>query len=289
MNKKIFVGFAMFILFLPLVFADPETLLYDGFESATILPYWNNTGGTTTNWTISTNDPSQGTYHLRGANTDSMTYLTTYIDTYNYRDIILQFDYRTIGLDSDDEFVVEWYDGNIWNSLLSVKSGTSAYVTETIKLPSLSNYNKDFGIRFGILSTASNDIARVDEIYVFGTFNGELLPNSILGFMIITGLFFITSIFVALTIHFDNEMKFVFFILIFLSVSFNLNVMLQIGNGSGLATGIVDLLGVMYKVSLWLFMFITFYSMIKIFLALKISKKVAVETTNPNLNKQLPK
>jgi predicted membrane protein len=106
---------------------------------------------------------------------------------------------------------------------------------------------------------------------------------------IIIGLFIITILGALGTFYFSSELKFFFFLGTVLSLVFNTNMAAQLAQQAAMDTVIIDLLWTSNKVLLWVFWFLFLYSMIKLFFALRVSRKTAVEVQNPSLNRELPK
>ena len=179
-NKKgILVLFMFFIgMFLPLV--SGATILSDGFESGN-LNSWTLTHVSGANdWTASTTDPYQGTYHAQSqpsSTTEPASVMERTISTSGYQNIIINYSRKLVGLDGPDEFQVEWSDGTTW-VMLEQTGGNSAndaaYVSREYSPGSGANNNANFKIKIECTAGAVSEYCRVDSVNIFG----DIIDNS---------------------------------------------------------------------------------------------------------------
>jgi hypothetical protein len=106
---------------------------------------------------------------------------------------------------------------------------------------------------------------------------------------IIIGLFIISCLCAAGMAYFDNELKLFFLLGIFVSLVFNLNVLANLSANAGMGDTVTNLLWLLYRMMLYVLYFMVLYVIIKVFLSLKASKKIGIETNTNALTKQLPK
>jgi hypothetical protein len=95
-----------------------------------------------------------------------MTYLARSFDLSSFGSGRLQYVRRLIGLDSADEFLVEYLDGTGWHTLEATGSGSAndaTYVQKEFILPSGAT-----GLRFGCKAGAVSEKCEVDDVSVFG-------------------------------------------------------------------------------------------------------------------------
>jgi len=147
--------------------APRRQIYYEGFESGT--------GG----WTFTGDNsrrtdavPKNQTASIRLRQTGAMTRT---ISTTGYGDIIVQFNWTPQSLDSAAEYVQGQYTtngGTSWTNISVITGPTGSptvlsVVTSPV-LPSAAGDNANFGLRFRIVGSATNDLLYVDDVQVTG-------------------------------------------------------------------------------------------------------------------------
>jgi hypothetical protein len=137
------------------------SIFSDGFESNNFTAGgWTNSG-----CTIQTSYKYSGTYAARFRSSNS---LTKSLSTANYTNLWVSYARRTLGMESDDHFIVEWYDGSTWTTLEDV-TGSVAWSRKVFLLPAAAENNSSFQLRFRTSHNESTDYAYLDDVVVVGT------------------------------------------------------------------------------------------------------------------------
>lgn len=166
----------IFMLLLPILlmnFMSAAAIFSDGFESGNLNSWTLTSDSLATNWSTSTTNPLQGTYHAQanpGSVNEPAATMEKLIDTTGYENIIFNYSRRLVGLDIADEFQVEWYNGASWQ-LLEQTGGSAAndaaYVNKTFSLPIEASDNSAFKIKFEC-TCSGTEYCRVDDINITG-------------------------------------------------------------------------------------------------------------------------
>src|SRR3989344_4902177 len=171
MKKSIF-----FIMFLIVIidFSSAVQIFSDNFESGN-LNAWNLSSlGTAANWTSSTTNPYQGTRHAESRpryTTQPASRMEKVISTFGYENITFSYYRRLIGLDTGDEFQVEWFNGTTWSILEQTGSSSAndaSYLYREFNLSSLANDNLNFQIKFECTAGATSEYCLVDNVNLTG-------------------------------------------------------------------------------------------------------------------------
>lgn len=100
--------------------------------------------------------------------------LETTIDTSDYENISLAFWYKLDGLDVGDSVVVEWFDGSVWNEVVSLdgQSGDGDdsvdWIVSSSTLPAGAADKANFAIRFTSNLDTGSDQFLLDDVTVEG-------------------------------------------------------------------------------------------------------------------------
>lgn len=139
----------------------PIVLFTDGFEGGNT-----KSGG----WTNSRCDIQKNVKYAgsRAARFNSSDSLTKSFSTSDYKSIQIQYTRTTKSCESNDHFIVDWYNGSSWTIIEDV-TGNSGWTTKTWKLPSSAQNNPSFRIRFRTSHNGTRDYAYLDEVKVTGT------------------------------------------------------------------------------------------------------------------------
>jgi len=291
--KKIILIIGFLMVLMPVVFAD--TIFYDGFESTGFSTEWTITDGAASGWFVTdTGTPSQGNWYARATNTDTITTAQLNVSTVGYSSIVLSFDWISNNVDAGEYFTVEWYNGTGWLELFRTDTDTGIYNTQQFALPDSADDNINFSIRFNASIDLGNEDYGLDEVRLEGNHvviapapGGDRTAFAINYAIIFLGLFFVSAIFLVLTTIFNNELQFFFMLLTMLSVPYNLKMLYILSEQAGVTGEIIRFIDVSYIVSLWLFAFIFFYSMIKITMSLRVRKKKPAFVDQPRMNDNL--
>ncbi len=171
MRKALILLFA--ILFFN-SFVSGAQIFYDDFESGT-LSGWNLTNAAgANNWTSSTTNPYQGTWHAQSqplSTTQPASILGKEINTAGYQNITLNYARRLVGIDAADEFNLTWYNGTSW-FVLENTGGSSAndagYINRSYNLSISASGNLAFKIRFECTAGATSEFCRIDNVNISG-------------------------------------------------------------------------------------------------------------------------
>ncbi len=163
-----------------------EQIFFDGFESGGLSGWTLTSVSGANNWTASTTNPYQGSYHAQSqplSTTQPASVLERAISTTGYQNIIFNYSKRLIGLDIADEFQVEWYNGTTWQ-ILEQTGGSSAndasYLSRQFSFPSTANNNPNFRIKFECTAGATSEYCRVDNVNISGdAISGDFTPPNV--------------------------------------------------------------------------------------------------------------
>ncbi|MBW2964234.1 DNRLRE domain-containing protein, partial [Candidatus Woesearchaeota archaeon] len=145
---------------------------FDGFESGTFTAKnWTLTTQGIVNWTTSSSpgDVYAGMYAVKATNTDGRASIQNSISTQGFKNINFSFMHETLGLDIDDEFFVEWYNGTGWTVLLNLSgTGDISYTQSNYSLGTAANNNPLFAIRFTCNVNTGTERCNIDNVRVTG-------------------------------------------------------------------------------------------------------------------------
>lgn len=170
--KKIILLLPIILLLSQLVYAD--LIFSDDFESGSLSGWALSNVAGAFNWTASTTNPYQGTWHAQSqprSTTEPASVLERTINTIGYQNITFSYYRRLIGIDAADEFQVEWFNGATW-TILEQTGGSAAddasYLFQTFNLTILANNNPNFKIKFECTAGAVSEYCRVDNVNISG-------------------------------------------------------------------------------------------------------------------------
>ena len=109
-KKRIRMGKALLFALLLIVLTirvDAATIFSDGFESGGLSGWTLTKASGANDWTASTTDPYQGTYHAQSmpqSTTEPASIIERTISTLGYQTITFSYYRKLIGLDTADEF-----------------------------------------------------------------------------------------------------------------------------------------------------------------------------------------
>ena len=166
---------------LTLSFASATTIFSDGFESGTVGSAPNgwtviSGNGVATPWQVSSASPTTGSKHIEakpGSNNNAIkTIIERTISTLGYNNIIVSYN-KSLGggWESGDEFNISWtIDDATFNLIETRNTQTSGYVSTTIQISSaLANNNANFKIRIECVTSAADELCRLDDFRIEGT------------------------------------------------------------------------------------------------------------------------
>ncbi len=133
----------------------------DGFESGDLT-----TGG----WAVVSKANAVSTTSYNGnysAELGRAASITKSAHTIGVTDIHVKYARKTVGLDSGEYLVVEWYDGTNWNEL--ERTQDTAWVYKDFTLPSGAANNALFKIRFSNDGVDNKEFTYVDDVEISGT------------------------------------------------------------------------------------------------------------------------
>jgi hypothetical protein len=134
----------------------------DGFESGNFT-----TGGWTTSGSTSviTAAAYSGTY---GADIAGVAWIEKAVSTAGFTSIHVKYWRNTNGYESNEPFIVEWWDGGNWNGIDSSRNPNWAYMD--ITCGSGANDNSSFKVRFRSQGNdAPTEYTYIDDVEVTGT------------------------------------------------------------------------------------------------------------------------
>ena len=173
--KKTFLIFNLFLFSLFLIASvNAAQIFFDGFESGGMSGWSLSHAAGAVDWTASTTDPFQGSYHAFGRPIDTDDPASTMertISTSSYIDINFSY-YRKLNLGTAlHTFRAKWFDGSTWIAVEDV-TGTiadSSYVSKSFLLPSSANNNANFAIKFECTEGTTTKDCNVDTVNISGT------------------------------------------------------------------------------------------------------------------------
>ena len=124
------------------------------------------------NWTASTTNPYQGSYHVQSrplSTTQPASILVRNIATISYQNITLSYVRRLVGIDAADEFNATWYNGTTWFVLENTGGGSAndaGYINRSYNLSYSASNNPNFKIRFECTAGAVSEYCRIDNINI---------------------------------------------------------------------------------------------------------------------------
>jgi uncharacterized membrane protein YgcG len=173
----------IFGVFILSSFISAATIFSDDFESGTLGGWGISSASGANNWTASSTNPYQGTWHAQSqpsSTTEPASVIQRTISTGGYTGIVLNYSRRLIGIDAADEFQVEWYDGTSWTIVEQTAAGAAddvSYVSQQFSLGSGANNNSAFAIKFECTAGAVSEFCRVDNVLISGTLSDSTPPT----------------------------------------------------------------------------------------------------------------
>ncbi len=170
------VLFSILILFTLFLASDVKatTIFSETFESGTLGGWTLSNAAGANNWTASSTDPFQGSFHAQSlpqSTTEPASVIERVISTSGYNNIIINYTRKLIGLDAADEFQMEWFDGTSW-AILELTGSSAAddlsYLSKQFSLPSGANNNANLKIKFECTAGAVSEFCRVDNVLILG-------------------------------------------------------------------------------------------------------------------------
>ncbi|MCK5055324.1 MAG: metallophosphoesterase [Candidatus Aminicenantes bacterium] len=131
----------------------------DGFESGEL----GSGGWTIAGKTIVVTDAYMGSYAAELGRSGS---LTKAVSTLEFSNIQVKYARKTVGLESDEYLVVEWYDGSTWHEIERTQDTAWTYVQYV--LPAGANENAQFQLRFVALGIDNKEYVYVDHVEIAG-------------------------------------------------------------------------------------------------------------------------
>lgn len=150
----------------------PVDLLFDDFESGNLNGWTLSKASGANDWTASTTNPYQGTYHAQSqpqSTSEPASVIERTVSTSGQQTIKFSYYRKLIGLDTADEFKAKWFDGTSWNIVeetLSNSANDASYVYKEFNLPTSAEDNPNFKIRFECTAGAVSEYCRVDDVKV---------------------------------------------------------------------------------------------------------------------------
>ncbi|MEK6945946.1 MAG: hypothetical protein AABW63_04110 [Nanoarchaeota archaeon] len=163
-----------FILIFSLQGILGDQIFFDGFEGGTLGGWTLTAVSGANNWTASTIDPYQGTYHAQSqpqSTIEPASVMDIGISTSGYANIKVNYSKKLVGLDSADEFQMEWFDGASWTILEqtgAVAEDDLSYVSKQFSLPSSADNKATFRIKFECTAGGVTEFCRIDDVNVTG-------------------------------------------------------------------------------------------------------------------------
>ncbi len=180
--RKIFLFLIIAFLIINVSGVSAVDIVYDDFEDGNLNEWTLIHLGTSADWTSSTTNPYQGSYHAQSQptyTTQPASVIERIISTSGYEDIVFKYYKRNIGLDVADEFQAEWYNGTNWTLVESTGSSSSndaAYVSRSYSLPASATNNPNFAIKFECTAGATSEYCRIDNVNISGTIMIDTTP-----------------------------------------------------------------------------------------------------------------
>ncbi|MFA4952888.1 MAG: hypothetical protein WC584_01555 [Candidatus Pacearchaeota archaeon] len=183
-KKKIASLLFVFFTVLSLInFISASIIFSDGFESGTLNGWTLTKASGANDWTASTTNPFQGTYHAQSqpsSTTEPASVMQKTISTSGYSNIVLNYTRRLVGIDGVDEFQVEWYDGTSWAILEQTGDNPADdvdYISNQFSISAGANNNANFAIKFECTAGAVSEFCRVDNVNVTGDLTDNIPPT----------------------------------------------------------------------------------------------------------------
>jgi len=175
--KKIILLIA---IILSIQLASALTIFSDNFESGTLTGWTLTSAAGANNWTNSLTNPFEGTRHAQSqpqSTSEPASVLEKAINTSNYQTINFSYYRKLIGIDSADEFQVEWFNGTGWTIVEqtgSAAANDASYILKSFILPLTANNNPNFKIKFECTAGAVSEFCRTDNV----TIRGDNIPDT---------------------------------------------------------------------------------------------------------------
>lgn len=169
-KKSFFLFFFLFFLFVGN--ASAATIFSDDFESGNLNSWDLSSAAGANNWTNTNTDPNAGTRHTQSqpqSTSEPASVIQRNVGTTGYQNITLRYYRRLIGLDTADEFQVEWNDGAGWIILEDIPESANddaAYVFKEFNFSTNADNNANFAIKFECTAGAVSEFCRVDDVKV---------------------------------------------------------------------------------------------------------------------------
>ena len=144
---------------------EPSTVLFtDDFEGD--LSKWS----TYDNWDISTDRYQSGTHSVR-ADLDSGNLTSDSVDASGYSRMTIAFKYYIIGIDDDDEVIIQFYDGSNYVNIKEIgddDENTWLTFSKTVynAVPNADYFNDSFSININGGSIDSNEYLYIDDVSI---------------------------------------------------------------------------------------------------------------------------
>ncbi len=154
---------------LPELWMNRTLLFFDGFESGNLTTNNWIVSGTGTHWQVGegASKSHEGTYYALASDSGGHI-LEADIDTAGYENLNLSLYYGISGMGSSGYFVLEWYDGDQWNSIFNFSDNAVRYTCFDCSLPEGACDNPDFKLRFGC-SLGHGGTVYIDNVELTGT------------------------------------------------------------------------------------------------------------------------
>ncbi len=153
---------------LPELWMNRTGLFFDGFESGTLETKNWITSGTGEPWQVGegASKSHEGTFYALASGSGEHI-LEADVDTAGYENLNLSFYYGISGMGSSGYFVIEWYDGDQWNSIFNFSDNAVRYTCFNCSLPEGACDNPDFKLRFGC-SLGHGGTVYIDNVELMG-------------------------------------------------------------------------------------------------------------------------
>ncbi|MDO8509063.1 MAG: hypothetical protein Q7S27_05265 [Nanoarchaeota archaeon] len=181
------------LLLIPIILAiqlvSAATIFSDTFESGGLAGWTLTNAAGANNWTASSTDPFQGSWHAFGRPIDADDPASTMekiISTSTFNNINFSY-YRKLNLGTASHtFRAKWFDGSVWTAVEDV-TGTIAdsnYVLKSFLLPSGASNNLNFAIKFECTESTTTKDCKVDNVSISGTIIDSTPPIITINFPI---------------------------------------------------------------------------------------------------------
>lgn len=159
------------------VFPTPVNFYEDWETNSFATNGWTITGPAVNPWAINTISVFAGTYSAEASDTDGETTLTSaVISTEGTSGITLSYAYDYHNMDVGEYYIIQWYDGTTWNTLLNQTGTSGGWQTNSVLLPSGADNNPDFRIRFICSNSANGEFCKNDNINITSANTAPLNP-----------------------------------------------------------------------------------------------------------------